>query len=80
MPGAVADALEISTADRDMPDLAARSDLLAVELHPQPPVPRETVQQSRREVGHVTAYGHDLHDVRTRAWHSADYLMGTDDA
>jgi 5-(carboxyamino)imidazole ribonucleotide synthase len=31
-----------------------------------------------RKVGHVTTYGHDLADVRKRARHAADYLMGTD--
>ena len=31
-----------------------------------------------RKVGHVTTYGHDLDDVRKRARHAADYLMGTD--
>ena len=29
-----------------------------------------------RKVGHVTAYGDDLDDVRRRARHAADYLMG----
>jgi 5-(carboxyamino)imidazole ribonucleotide synthase len=29
-----------------------------------------------RKVGHVTTFGSDLDDVRGRAWHSADYLMG----
>ncbi len=32
-----------------------------------------------RKVGHVTTFGHDLPDVRHRAWHSANYLMGVDD-
>ncbi len=31
-----------------------------------------------RKVGHVTTYGHDLDDVRRRARHAADYLMGND--
>ncbi|WP_165987184.1 5-(carboxyamino)imidazole ribonucleotide synthase [Streptomyces sp. YIM 98790] len=30
-----------------------------------------------RKVGHVTAYGDDLADVRARARHAADYLRGT---
>jgi len=29
-----------------------------------------------RKVGHVTTFGSDLVEVRGRAWHSADYLMG----
>jgi 5-(carboxyamino)imidazole ribonucleotide synthase len=29
-----------------------------------------------RKVGHVTTFGDDLADVRRRAWHAADYLMG----
>jgi 5-(carboxyamino)imidazole ribonucleotide synthase len=29
-----------------------------------------------RKVGHVTTFGHDLEDVRARARHAADYLMG----
>jgi 5-(carboxyamino)imidazole ribonucleotide synthase len=33
-----------------------------------------------RKVGHVTAYGDDLADVRHRARHSAGYLMGDPDA
>jgi 5-(carboxyamino)imidazole ribonucleotide synthase len=32
-----------------------------------------------RKVGHVTTFGDDLADVRGRAWHSANYLMGVDD-
>jgi 5-(carboxyamino)imidazole ribonucleotide synthase len=31
-----------------------------------------------RKVGHVTTYGRDLDDVRKRARHAADYLMGED--
>lgn len=30
-----------------------------------------------RKVGHVTAYGDDLDDLRSRAWHAADYIRGT---
>lgn len=33
-----------------------------------------------RKVGHVTAFGDDLAEVRKRAWHSANYLMGVPDA
>ena len=33
-----------------------------------------------RKVGHVTAYGDDLAEVRTRARHAAGYLMGDHDA
>jgi 5-(carboxyamino)imidazole ribonucleotide synthase len=29
-----------------------------------------------RKVGHVTTFGADLDEVRGRAWHAADYLMG----
>jgi 5-(carboxyamino)imidazole ribonucleotide synthase len=29
-----------------------------------------------RKVGHVTAYGDDLVDLRERAWHAADYIRG----
>jgi 5-(carboxyamino)imidazole ribonucleotide synthase len=32
-----------------------------------------------RKVGHVTAYGRDLADVRQRARHAAGYLMGVDE-
>ncbi|WP_281245202.1 5-(carboxyamino)imidazole ribonucleotide synthase [Raineyella antarctica] len=32
--------------------------------------------KARRKVGHVTAYGPDLEDVRARAQHAAQYLMG----
>jgi 5-(carboxyamino)imidazole ribonucleotide synthase len=31
-----------------------------------------------RKVGHVTAYGHDVEEVRGRARHAAGYLMGED--
>ena len=33
-----------------------------------------------RKVGHVTTYGDDLAEVRTRARHAAGYLMGDPDA
>ena len=33
-----------------------------------------------RKVGHVTCGGTDLEDVRRRAWHAANYLMGDPDA
>ena len=33
-----------------------------------------------RKVGHVTAFGDDLEQVRARARHAADYLMGAPDA
>jgi 5-(carboxyamino)imidazole ribonucleotide synthase len=33
-----------------------------------------------RKVGHVTTFGNDLDDVRRRARHAADYLMGEPDA
>lgn len=33
-----------------------------------------------RKVGHVTAFGHDLADVRKRARHAANYLRGDPDA
>ncbi|CAA9414970.1 MAG: N5-carboxyaminoimidazole ribonucleotide synthase [uncultured Propionibacteriaceae bacterium] len=33
-----------------------------------------------RKVGHVTTFGHDLAEVRKRAWHAANYLMGVPDA
>lgn len=29
-----------------------------------------------RKVGHVTAYGNDVDDLRERAWHAADYIRG----
>nr|WP_238992225.1 5-(carboxyamino)imidazole ribonucleotide synthase [Jiangella ureilytica] len=29
-----------------------------------------------RKVGHVTAYGSDLDDLRERTWHAADYIRG----
>ncbi|NDL57489.1 5-(carboxyamino)imidazole ribonucleotide synthase [Phytoactinopolyspora sp. XMNu-373] len=29
-----------------------------------------------RKVGHVTAYGSDLAELRERAWHAADYIRG----
>jgi 5-(carboxyamino)imidazole ribonucleotide synthase len=32
-----------------------------------------------RKVGHVTAYGDDLEEVRERARHAAAYLTGTID-
>ncbi|WP_267490294.1 5-(carboxyamino)imidazole ribonucleotide synthase [Parenemella sanctibonifatiensis] len=32
-----------------------------------------------RKVGHVTAYGHDLEEVRRRARHAANYLMGIEE-
>nr|WP_233552677.1 5-(carboxyamino)imidazole ribonucleotide synthase [Jiangella rhizosphaerae] len=32
-----------------------------------------------RKVGHVTAYGADLDDLRSRAWHAADYIRGVID-
>ena len=33
-----------------------------------------------RKVGHVTTFGNDLAEVRKRAWHAANYLMGVPDA
>ncbi len=47
----------------------ARDPKLRVELYGKQVKPG-------RKVGHVTAYGHDLADVRKRARHAADYLMG----
>ncbi len=47
----------------------SRDPQLKVELY------GKTVQP-RRKVGHVTAYGTDLEDVRARAGHAARYLMG----
>jgi 5-(carboxyamino)imidazole ribonucleotide synthase len=29
-----------------------------------------------RKLGHVTAVGEDIDDLRRRAWHAADYLTG----
>jgi 5-(carboxyamino)imidazole ribonucleotide synthase len=47
----------------------ARDPKLRVELYGKEVKPG-------RKVGHVTTYGHDLADVRKRARHAADYLMG----
>lgn len=47
----------------------ARDPRLRVELYGKPVTPR-------RKVGHVTAYGTDLDEVRSRASHAARYLMG----
>jgi 5-(carboxyamino)imidazole ribonucleotide synthase len=33
-----------------------------------------------RKVGHVTTFGDDLDEVRNRALHAANYLMGVPDA
>ena len=60
----------------DEPDLTgallhcfARDRRLRAELYGKPVTPR-------RKVGHVTAYGTDLDEVRSRASHAARYLMG----
>ncbi len=47
----------------------ARDPKLRVELYGKEVKPG-------RKVGHVTAYGHDLVDVRKRARHAAEYMMG----
>jgi 5-(carboxyamino)imidazole ribonucleotide synthase len=49
----------------------ARDRRVRVQLYGKPVRPG-------RKVGHVTTFGSDLVDVRGRAWHSADYLMGRD--
>ena len=49
-------------------DRAARVHLYGKEVKPG------------RKVGHVTCGGTDLEDVRRRAWHAANYLMGDPDA
>ena len=49
----------------------ARDRQVRVQLYGKPVRPG-------RKVGHVTTFGADLDDVRHRAWHSADYLMGRD--
>jgi 5-(carboxyamino)imidazole ribonucleotide synthase len=33
-----------------------------------------------RKIGHVTAYGDDLEDVRARARHAADFIAGVIDS
>ena len=50
VPGAGPDLGQVVADRGDVADLAAGPDLLAVELHPQPPVPGEAVQQRRRQV------------------------------
>ena len=50
----------------------ARDPKLRVELYGKEVKPG-------RKVGHVTTYGTDLADVRRRARHAADYLMGNPD-
>jgi 5-(carboxyamino)imidazole ribonucleotide synthase len=50
----------------------ARDPALRVHLY------GKTVKPGRK-VGHVTAYGDDLADVRERARHAAAYLTGTID-
>src|SRR5918995_2211284 len=50
VPGPAADPVEVVAARGDVADLAAGSDLLAVELHSQPPVPGEAVHQRRGQV------------------------------
>ena len=47
----------------------ARDPKLRVEFYGKPVTPG-------RKVGHVTAYGRDLSEVRARAQHAARYLMG----
>ena len=47
----------------------ARDRRVRVQLYGKPVRPG-------RKVGHVTTFGADLADVRGRAWHCADYLMG----
>jgi 5-(carboxyamino)imidazole ribonucleotide synthase len=51
----------------------ARDRRVRVQLYGKPVRPG-------RKVGHVTTFGSDLDDVRGRAWHSANYLMGVQDA
>jgi 5-(carboxyamino)imidazole ribonucleotide synthase len=61
------------------------TDLTAALLHCFARDPRLRVQlygkevKPGRKVGHVTTFGDDLQSVRRRAWHAADYLMGTND-
>ncbi|WP_344801607.1 5-(carboxyamino)imidazole ribonucleotide synthase [Microlunatus ginsengisoli] len=50
----------------------ARDPKLRVELYGKEVKPG-------RKVGHVTTYGNDLRDVRRRARHAANYLMGNPD-
>ena len=45
MLGARADMFKIISVGGDVPDLAARPDGLAVQLHPEPPIPGEAVHQ-----------------------------------
>src|SRR5918998_2271973 len=50
VPGPAADPVEVVSDRGHVAHLATGPDLLAVELHPQPAVPGETVQQGRRQV------------------------------
>src|SRR5918997_4458699 len=52
MPSSAAHLLEILAGCCDMPELASRPDLLAVELHPQSPISGEAMHQGRWQVGH----------------------------
>lgn len=60
----------------------SREDLAGGLLHVMSRDPQLKVElygkevKPRRKVAHVTAYGTDLDDVRARAVHAADYLMG----
>src|SRR5215212_12045176 len=50
VPGPAPDVIQVVAHRRHVADLATRPDLLAVELHPQPTVPGEAVQQRRRQI------------------------------
>ena len=55
------------------PHVFARDPQLKVHLYGKAVVPG-------RKVGHVTAYGPDLDEVRRRARHAADFIKGVIDS
>src|ERR687897_800492 len=64
MPGRWAGAVEIIAEGGDMADLASRPHLLAVELHPEPAIPSEAMQQRRRKI--IDAATEDIDHHRPR--------------
>src|SRR5829696_2487484 len=64
VPSTPSGAIEIIAEGSDVADLASRSDLLAVELHPELAIPGEAMQQRRRKIIDRAAENVDHHRPR----------------
>src|SRR5215203_6268803 len=67
VPSTPSGAIEIIAEGSDVADLASRSDLLAVELHPELAIPGEAMQQRRRKIIDRAAENVDHHRPRHSA-------------